>query len=83
MLPCGLIVSGYYLGQERTEDRDGKPQTVIGVATGLSSVKVYMKSGVSLDGCAFGVPVAVSCRAYAGKNGVVYVDGTWLQEDSE
>lgn len=79
MLPTGLIVSGYYLGSERTTDRDGNPQDIVGVATGISSVRVYMAEHQSIDGHGFGDSVLLRCRAYAGKNGVVFVDGEFVE----
>lgn len=78
MLPAGLIVSGYFLGSEYTQDRDGKPQNIVGVATGISSMRVYMKSTVFIEGRSFGDEVMIHCRAYAGKNGIVFVDGEFI-----
>lgn len=79
MLPTGLIVSGYYLGSERTTDKEGKPQDIVGVATGISSVRVYMAEKQSVADRGFGDSVALRCRAYAGKNGVVFVDGEFVE----
>lgn len=79
MLPVGLLVSGYCLGTEQTKNGDGNPQTIVGVAVGISSYRVYMKA-VERDR-PFGDLVLIKCRAYAGKNGVVFVDGEFVEQE--
>lgn len=79
MLPVGLLVSGYCMGTEQTTDKDGKPQTIVGVAVGVNSHRVYMKS-VERDR-PFGDLVLIKCRAYAGKNGIVFVDGEFVDQE--
>lgn len=78
-LPLGVLVHGAFLGAEIVEDRDGTAALRIGLGIGIKSVTVYIKGTPDSNGVSalsFGDDVLVSCRAWAGKNGVGFSDGS-------
>lgn len=84
MIPAGVIVSGNYLGHDVVthKDKDGKEelQLVIGVAVGITSVRVYGPMDEQIRAYKFGDPIALRVRCWAGKNGVGYSDGELVED---
>lgn len=83
MIPAGVIVSGSYLGHDVVvhKDKDGREelQFVIGVAVGISSVRVYGPMDDQIRAYKFGDPIALRVRCWAGRSGVGYSDGVLLE----
>lgn len=79
MLDSGILISGYFLGQEERRDKNDEPQQVVSVAVGLDSHRVYMKIGKRCE-AEFGNPVLIKCRCYASRSGsVIFTDGEALE----
>ena len=77
MNDMGVIIRGLFIGSDVTNATADKPaRTVVGVAVGLTSYKIYLDSSDGLENFSLGDVISVSCRPYAGRNGSVgFSDG--------
>lgn len=73
-MPAGIILSGNFIGSDWVKGKDDKQQLVCAVSVGINSYKCYM-SEVPDQLPAFGEEILIRCRCYAGRNGVMFVDG--------